>query len=290
MPREWQPVVDGFSPVMKLVHLAMRMDAVDQEALRAELLRARRSFFEEELTAQAERVGCRTRRGHLANGPILSQLNDDSLRDSASIVNTYNYDLASAIARIRTDTPRANRWTYAKRLGAWDAKRASWKEPQIAQYTEISARGLAQQHFYNINGSFGTAVLRPEPAVCPVCIGWVARGEVPLAVAMANPPPYHPNCCPPDVSVLMADDTEKPISQVEEGEVVGSRWGSSTVIQVHRRQTREALYRISVGGRVLRLTGDHPVLTERGWIPARELQVGERVATHRCHGCRPDGS
>ena len=40
----------------------------------------------------------------------------------------------------------------------------------------------------------GYAVLEPRTAVCPVCQGWIERGEVPLRVAMNHPPPYHFRC------------------------------------------------------------------------------------------------
>jgi len=194
MPREWQPIVDGMSNVMKMVHLAIRNDTFDIEAARVELLRLRRVSYEDELTKQAALVGCKGRRGRLSNGAILSKLNDMSQQDAQSIANTFNYDAAGAIVAIRSDVPTANRHVYAYRLRKWDKKRSEWKTPQIEQYTDSSARSLAQQHFYAYNDVQGTAILEPRTAVCPVCVGWVARGEVPLPVAMANPPPYHVNC------------------------------------------------------------------------------------------------
>lgn len=193
MPRDWRSAVAEMTRVQRLVHLAMRRTLDDEERVRAELLRQRRAFYEDELTDQAARVGCPGRRGRLGEGPILSELNEASRDDAASIVNTYNYDLAAAIRQVHAETPTANRWVYAKRLGAWESKRADWKDPQIAQYTEMSARSLAQQHFHRFNATIGFAELMPKTAVCPVCKGWVARGEVPLRVAQEHPPPYHTN-------------------------------------------------------------------------------------------------
>jgi hypothetical protein len=195
MPRpDWQDLTAGMTNVQVLVHLAMRMDAYDEDQIRVELLRERRRAYEDELTIQAQRVGCPMRAGRLQNGAILTLLNEDSRRDSYSIVNTYNRDLAYAILNIAAEVPTANRFVYAKRLGAWEERRATWKNTQIALYTENSARAMAQQDFVQYNGTFGTAEMFPKVAVCPVCIGWVARGEVPLRVAMNNPPPYHVNC------------------------------------------------------------------------------------------------
>ena len=194
MARDWQQALSDKSDVERLVHLAKRMDAYDVDRIRGELLRERRRYYEAELTEQAMRAGCRGRVGRLANGAILSELNDISQRDASSIVNTYNADLVNAIAYIRAETPTANRYVYAKRLGEWEANRASWKNDQIAQYTENSARTKAQQDFYRNNNVFGVAELFPKRAVCPVCQGWVERGEVPLNVALNNPSPYHVNC------------------------------------------------------------------------------------------------
>ena len=48
---------------------------------------------------------------------------------------------------------------------------------------------------YKQNGDLmGTARLEPRTAVCPVCQGWIARGSVPVRVALNNPSPFHPSC------------------------------------------------------------------------------------------------
>lgn len=194
MPRNWQAVVADFSDVMKLVHLAARWDNFDEEAIRGQTLRDMRRYYEDELTIQAARVGCPGRRGRLGNNETLTALNRIATEWGRSIVNTYNYDVAVAIRHIRNEVPRANRYVYARRLEAWGAARDKWKLPQIEQMTEQTARSRAQQDFYSFNGSGGTAVLRPVRAVCPICQGWVARGDVPLRVAQNHPPPYHVNC------------------------------------------------------------------------------------------------
>lgn len=289
MPRQWQPVVEQFADVQKLVHLASRMDTYDAERIRAELLRDRRAYYEAELTDQAARVGCPGRVGRLGNPERLSILNELSQIDATGIVNTYNYDLAAAVAQIRSETPTANRHVYAKRLREWDAKRSQWKQPQIATYTETTARSMAQSDFYMFNPSMGVATLQPTRAVCPVCQGWVNRGEVPLHVAQANPPPYHTNCFPPDAPVTMPDGGERQIGEITAGEAVASRLGTTQVIRVFQRHTEEALYRVAVHGREIRLTGDHPVLTVHGWRPARDLQVGELLALGQFHEGAPDG-
>lgn len=192
--RDWQSVVNGMSPVQKLVHLAMRMDSVDIDRTRTGLLKAMRRAYEDELTIQARRAGCDNRAGRLNNNDALTALNDAAGGDAESIVNTYNFDLAGAIVNIASETPSANRNTYVKRLMDWEDKRNTWKAGQIAGYTEGAARSMAQQDFFRFNNIGGTAELMPTEAVCPICQGWVNRGEVSLREAENNPPPYHANC------------------------------------------------------------------------------------------------
>lgn len=195
MPLNWQPVVDDLSNVQKLVHLAARYDSVDVERIRTELLAIRRRAYNDELSIQAAAVGCPGQRGRLANGRILSALNDLCKRDAESIANTFNYFLAQEIIRIRQNNPRANRHHYAYHYRRWVTGYWDYKDAQIIQMADGSARAMAQQDFYRLNNNLmGSAKLEPRTAVCPICQGWVARGIVPLRVALNNPPPYHPSC------------------------------------------------------------------------------------------------
>lgn len=194
MPKDWQIEVEKLSNVQKLVHLAMRMDPIDQQELAAELLKARRRAYEDELNIQAAKVGCSKRRARLRNNASLSELSQMSRRDAESIVATYNYDLAAAIKKIGQEHPRANRNTYAKYLREWHNRRAEWKSAQIAAYTDRSARAQAFMDFYRFNLVQGYASLYPRDAVCPVCQGWINRGDVDIEEARLHPPPYHLNC------------------------------------------------------------------------------------------------
>lgn len=194
LAREWQPLVDDSANVIKLVHLAARFDSFDVEELRVEISRKRRLAYEQELEIQAARVGCPGRRARLTNNSIISEINEESKRDAASIVNTYNFDLATQLIKVRSETPTANRNTYASRLRPWKDARAKWKDPQINEWSTNTAVARAQTDFHDINSTFGTAQLRPRKAVCPICIGWINRGDVPVRVATNNPPPYHLNC------------------------------------------------------------------------------------------------
>ena len=197
MPRNWQAVVDGLSDVGKLVHLAARWDAFDVEAKRGSILRDMRAAYNDEMNIQARNAGCGDKLGRMREGsPALPQLRDRAQIHAESIVNTFNYDLAIAIAHIRQAVPTANRYTYVARLRPWYESRAAWKDPQIANMVEADARTFAQQDFTEINRlrGMGTARLEPRTAVCQICQGWINRGNVPLRVAMANPGPWHVGC------------------------------------------------------------------------------------------------
>jgi len=172
----------------------MRLDQFEAERMGTELMRVARRAYESEITIQAARVGCGRRAGRLTNGAILRELSDQGKEWSTSIVNTYNYDLAVAIQAIKTETPAANRNVYAARLRSWEARRSAWKTPQIAQMAEGWARSKAQKDFADNNRTEGSAVLKPETAVCPICAGWIKRGRTELQIALNNPGPFHPFC------------------------------------------------------------------------------------------------
>jgi hypothetical protein len=160
---DWQSIVsERLTRVQKLVHLAVRADSVYVDSVRSELARARRRAYNDELSIQARRAGC-NRQG---NGSP-AELDRLSTEDAEAFANQYNTDLAAEIIRIRADSP---------------------------EWTEGTARSLAQEHFHKNNRLDGTAVLEPSTATCPICQGWINRGEVPLRVALNNPPPYHFRC------------------------------------------------------------------------------------------------
>jgi hypothetical protein len=185
--------LEGMSRVQRLVHLAVRHDAVTTEAIRSELFTARQRSYNDEIAIQTRRAGC-TGGGDLRDKGILRELNQASKDDAKSISNTYNADLAAAIRSIAADNPRANRNVYVARLRDWEADRAQTKAVSIAQYTESTARAAAFSDFVKLNSIEGTAVLQPEEAVCPVCEGLVSRGEIPIREASLSPPPFHQNC------------------------------------------------------------------------------------------------
>ena len=194
MPRDWEVRMSDLTPVQILVHLALRRDVIDIEEWKTSLLQQMRRIYEHELTAMAARVGCPGRSAMIGEGAILSELNDQAQEWATGICNTFNYDACSAIETIRSDVPTANRHVYAYRLKKWEAARNQWKIPQIAEFTEGWTRSKAQTDFKSHNGTVGMARLVPFHGVCPVCLAMIARGWMPLREALADSPPWHPNC------------------------------------------------------------------------------------------------
>lgn len=188
-----KPTIDDLSNVQRLVHLGMRADSVYVDAIRADLTRARLRAYNDEIGIQARRAGC-SGQGTLTSGPVLTELDSLSKEDAAAYARQYNDDLTKAIIKIGTDTPRANRNVYAAKLTAWEGERSQSKASLLAQWTENTARILAQEHFVKNNNLDGFAHLEPTEASCDVCQGWVNRGIVPLKVALNNPGVWHYGC------------------------------------------------------------------------------------------------
>ena len=195
MPRDPSTLVAKLSEVQRIVYDWGRRGEAQVAAESNELQRTRIVAFNSEIGNQNYAAGCFARGGHLTNSDIIARLKRDSDKEAQGIINTFNYDLAAAILRIGAEHPSLNRNQYGSYLQEWFSQRESWKDAQIAQYTDSDARAMAQTEYYRRNWRLmGTAKLQPKRAVCPVCQGWIERGEVKMEVAINNPPPYHPRC------------------------------------------------------------------------------------------------
>jgi len=202
MPLDPQAIISQATFTQRLVYSVARWRRAKTSRLQSELLSVRVKAYNDELSIQAQHVGCPGRVGRLTNGNIVDTLTTDSRRDAESIANTFNYFLAVEIVRTgETPTGRVKRLlpvlripAYVRSIRSFGDSYWSLKTPQITQMAENGARAKAQQDFYQFNRGRGTAKLEPRTAVCPVCQGWIDRGIVPLRVALNNPPPYHQNC------------------------------------------------------------------------------------------------
>lgn len=97
------------------------------------------------------------------------------------------------------------------------------------------------------------------------------------------------SCFPPGTRVRMADGSERPIEAVQLGEhVVTAEGGTGRVVRTLLRDETGGLARISLWGHAhLRCTREHPILTGRGYVEARDLRIGDVVGLPRYVAERP---
>ena len=189
----WQEMVIGFSRVMALVHLVMRMNEVDIESLYNEMYKARKAEFDDAVSDYLAQMDCGGK-AYLKAGSEMKLMKAQSRLESEGIAETYNRDLAKAILAIRQTVPNANRHTYASQLRTWEAERRTWKLTQISLHTILTSRDQALKAFSDRNGLTPDVELYPKQAAEPVCQGWINRGVVSYQVAKNNPSPYHVGC------------------------------------------------------------------------------------------------
>ncbi len=196
MPTQQQldTIIGELPNVGVLVHLAMRMDSVDEQAYTTMIFKSMRTSYEDELTRQAAAIGCPGRVGRLREGQELSELKRIAQEHAASIVRTFNYDLAQAIIAIRIENPRANRNYYAKRLTEWARNRAAWKDKQIALMTVQIGRQRGREAFVLNNPVTGKAYVFPKTAAEHECQHMIDTEPHPLETVYQKPFPFHYNC------------------------------------------------------------------------------------------------
>src|SRR5216684_1234766 len=90
-------------------------------------------------------------------------------------------------------------------------------------------------------------------------------------------------CHPAGTSILMADGTHRPVESIKPGDRLWSYnidggYQILPSIVSHVGTRLDWIYNVRVGSRgtsELGATAEHPVLTERGWVLARELVPGD---------------
>lgn len=93
------------------------------------------------------------------------------------------------------------------------------------------------------------------------------------------------SCFPPGTLIQMADGTQRRIENVRLREnVVTAEGNVGTVRQLMVRDVDEAIYCVKLWGHFgLKLTSEHPILTARGYVQAREILIGDEVAIPKYH-------
>lgn len=180
--------------LQRVMYLLWHMTDDDAETLRRDLQRQMTRSFQGELTRQARAFGCPTARGNAPRGRDLEHLRTISKRDAESITRTYNRELLNQIARIYRESPRLNRYGWARRLQQWSDRRAAWKSQQIALNTELALKHYTQMRFYEENGIKTGFRFAGPPPVCKQCSQLFAKGTVTLAFVEKAPAPVHVSC------------------------------------------------------------------------------------------------
>jgi C1A family cysteine protease len=97
------------------------------------------------------------------------------------------------------------------------------------------------------------------------------------------------SCLPKGSLVRMADGSERPIETVQAGDYVLTAEGRRTlVVATTAQHVTDKLWTIMVDDQRLRATGDHAILTQRGYVPLREVLATDLVATFPERASLPD--
>ncbi|OWY62994.1 hypothetical protein B7486_55465, partial [cyanobacterium TDX16] len=104
-------------------------------------------------------------------------------------------------------------------------------------------------------------------------------------------------CMTGDTPVLMADGSEKPLEDVQPGDVIATYDGgriSTSKVKNWKNQGCDDIYEIRTSsGRIVRANERHPFLVETGesarWIRLRDLKVGDRIVAVTPSGGRCEG-
>lgn len=170
-----------------------RMDAVDIEALAAQLERQTTIVYRQEIQRNLNLYKCQ----RLVTGPDAAAqqwIADKTRQDAEGIANTYNTQLEREIQRLYASNKFGNRYHYIRGLDAWASKRNAYKAPSIALNTMTAARQYAAQRFREENNVTGRMVFVGPPPVCKRCLRLKALGPVSVEQARAYGDSQHPNC------------------------------------------------------------------------------------------------
>ncbi len=263
------------------VHLALSVDTVGRKA-RADLLYGQaRSLYDDALTEAIGEVGC-SGQGHLAGGAELTALKKRAEWSAASIAKTYNKDLLTMVEAAEADWVEGHgskkgmtRLWLAKTVRPAIQERDAWKETQIGVTEQTWVNDRATQDFLNRNQIEGEIRVVPELAVCPICQDLVRRGWMKISESRGIFLPVHINCIAEGQRVSTPKG-EVPIERISVGDEVYGVGGQPKVVsdRIEWPRLHRELVALTIRGKQVVATGEHPILTSSGWLPAQDVQVG----------------
>lgn len=86
-------------------------------------------------------------------------------------------------------------------------------------------------------------------------------------------------CVAKDTMILMADGTQKKISDIKIGEQVSTETEPSSVVNIYKGMESELVHLETENGHILRMTNSHPVKTTRGFVKASGLTAADTIIT-----------
>jgi hypothetical protein len=278
----------GGIDVADLVFLAYMHTSDDAARLADMLFTNGRDEYEERIRQELQKLNCSDEGVYLREEGELSWLRSHCDQVSVGVTGTYNRDLRNAIDNIIADWLEThdgslkglNRNVVSARVRAWDEERGIWKAQQISTTEMGVVDDRAVLKFAELNSTGGMAHVEPVEAVCNVCKSYVAMGSIPISRAIVVfQIPAHPNCVAPGQCVL----TEKGLVAIEDVSVGDQLVGAPG--QEYRRvlnriewpKSQRELVRLTIQGKSILVTGEHPILTSSGWLPAQDVTVGTQV-------------
>jgi DNA polymerase III subunit alpha len=88
-------------------------------------------------------------------------------------------------------------------------------------------------------------------------------------------------CLSGDTLIEMADGSRKPITEIDDGDLVLTKDGPFKALHVRPSGSRQLGRLELANGMAVRCTPDHPIFTQRGWVNAEELDALDFVAVAR---------
>ncbi len=154
-------------------------------------------------------------------------------------------------------------WVFPKNWNAQLLKKTFTSGTNFDLYCEIK-----------VEVSFGNGT--PLPILVPITISSKNVDHVDPSYKRIRKINIYWGCIGKDTQIKMADGSFKLVSEIQPGESVTGAYGETVKVKDIMTGKEEQMIKVGVkSGNNILLTEDHPVLTERGMVMAKNLLVGD---------------
>ena len=219
---------------------------------------------------------------------VEKQVRQRAVSSSKSVTETWNRRLPKIIDDVEKEWIKdhgslsgLNSKTLAARVRTKQAEYFEWKSKEVANTEFGTFFNTAVFDFIDRNNLEAEVLIMPADAsnpardtdpICATFAGQWRNAKDPLVRSL----PVHVNCVVPG-AMVSTEDGPVPIEELVPLAFVQTTGGLAEVSQVFERRHLGLVYRLSIGGRVVELTGEHPVLTRDGWKAVQDISVGEEI-------------